>query len=180
MNSPTPPFTESRSIAIRARLLATVRADLSTGVRPRSLPRGAVVGLLVAGVVAGTGVAAVAANNAGWISLPGLMTGAEPSFAPIPDWPTNANGQTYGALGDAPVAPDLVWVLGFTPNGSAKYGYVFSEDLVQAQNGGPEPTSPAQALEQQRAQEQRYPDGQRLPMYENDGMTVIGYFTVGG
>ncbi|MFE4950785.1 RNA polymerase sigma factor [Leifsonia sp. NPDC056665] len=56
--------------------------------------------------------------------------------------------------------------------------YVLSAQLSEAEFGGPEPTSPAQALEQQEERLRKYPNGQRLPVYKSDGVTQVGTFLV--
>lgn len=80
------------------------------------------------------------------------------------EWGVNANGETYGVERDGKT-PDLVGV--YATNG--KYGYCYSTAL-----DGPMPTSPADALQQQKANEGTV---RSIPVYESDGRTVIGEFT---
>lgn len=82
-------------------------------------------------------------------------------------WSKNASGVTYGSGMDAlsPAdEPDLIRVQ--ATNGQV--GYAYRSDLE-----GPEPTSPAAAVTQQKAKEGK-PD--IVPVYEVDGMTQIGVF----
>lgn len=76
----------------------------------------------------------------------------------------NARGQTFGVSGSAPQGePDLVAVQ--ATNGKA--GYAYAADLE-----GSQPTSPADAGSNAG-------HGRTIPVYESDGSTVIGEFTVG-
>ncbi|MBD8059486.1 peptidase M56 family protein [Cellulomonas sp. JH27-2] len=87
-------------------------------------------------------------------------------------WATNADGYTYGVANDAGM-PDLVSVM--ATNGRA--GYAWNRDLRWAENGGGgEPTSPADAVARQKAREGQPPVS--IPVYESDGVTVVGEFTM--
>ena len=97
------------------------------------------------------------------------ITATYVAVEPIP-LATNDNGETYGTDADD-AAPDLI--LAWATNG--REGYVRRSELDTAY--GPEPTSPAHALE---IQEQRPPGPAYIPVYESDGVTVIGEFEVGG
>lgn len=82
-------------------------------------------------------------------------------------WSKNAHGVTYGSGLDAVSPedePDLIRVE--ATNG--KVGYAYRSDLE-----GPEPTSPAAAVAQQKAKEGK-PDV--IPVYEVDGITQVGVF----
>lgn len=79
-------------------------------------------------------------------------------------WATNANGQTYGVM-NADGEPDLIAVE--ATNG--RTGYVYAEEL-----SGPLPSSPEEAATWTP------PPSRSIPVYEADGTTVIGEFTVGG
>ncbi len=82
-------------------------------------------------------------------------------------WPKNAHGVTYGSGMDAVSPgdePDLIRVQ--ATNG--KEGYAYRTDLE-----GPEPSSPAVAIAQQKAKGGK-PDV--IPVYEVDGVTKIGVF----
>lgn len=81
------------------------------------------------------------------------------------DWGINAKGETFGVGGDGR-SPDLIAV--YATNG--KHGYAYSKDL-----DGPVPTSPADALAQQEANEGR---SRSVPVYESDGETIIGQFSI--
>ncbi|GAA4481297.1 hypothetical protein GCM10023171_09540 [Microbacterium panaciterrae] len=114
----------------------------------------------------------------GWIALPSTTVRPAPTFGAVQDWPRNENGQTYGQQGSSPVAPDLLEVQGLNTQGEPVTGYVLSSRLALAEWGGPEPTSPSQALKQQETRLKLYPDGQWLPVYASDGRTVLGRFLV--
>lgn len=82
-------------------------------------------------------------------------------------WPKNDHGVTYGSGLDAVSPedePDLIRVQ--ATNG--KEGYAYRTDLE-----GPEPSSPAAAIAQQKAKGGK-PDV--IPVYEVDGITQIGVF----
>jgi hypothetical protein len=90
------------------------------------------------------------------------------SAGPSPVYPTNANGQTYGSeLSSTSSAtdPDLVEVI--ATNG--KTGYAYSSQL-----NPPAPPSPAAAASQEAANTA----GDYIPVYAQDGITVIGEFEV--
>lgn len=107
---------------------------------------------IVLASIAGVGVATVA--------------NASPSGESQPTFEINASGQTYGpGTGDAD--PDLILAQG--TNGQV--GYVLRTDLV-----GPEMRSPDDVA---RWLEQFPQDRARsIPLYESDGKTVIGSFTI--
>lgn len=86
-------------------------------------------------------------------------------------WGVNAKGDTYGAANENGATPDLIYAT--ATNG--KLGYVYERDLRTA--AGPEPTSPEDALAQQRANEGK---SFSIPVYESDGETVIGEFVIQG
>lgn len=85
------------------------------------------------------------------------------------DWAVNARGQTYGVVNDRGT-PDLI--AADATNGRS--GYVSSDELDAA--GGGNPTSPEQALQEQA---DRAGTTITIPVYEADGMTVIGDFVIG-
>ena len=173
------PFSASHSDVIRSFLVEMVENRVVVPMKQRRRRRWLVIGVIGFGAVASVGAAAVAAEHAGWIALPSGDASGSPSYAPIPHWPVNARGQTYGNQGDSPVAPDLIEVDGTDNAGATVHGYVLSTELTEAEFGGPMPTSPAQALKQQADWLKRYPNGQRIKVYKSDGTTVVGYFTVG-
>lgn len=123
-------------------------------------------GSIVLGALALSG-GAFAASNAGWIQLPCAVTNCQPEYGRVPDWPVNEFGETYGVQGDSPVSPDLIRVS--ASNGAT--GYVRSKDL-----NGPTPTSPEQAMEWQEANKGK---SREIPVYKEDGRTVIGSFRIG-
>ena len=92
----------------------------------------------------------------------------------ITKWGTNSHGQTYGAQ-NSNGTPDLISVE--ATNG--KIGYVFAKQLADADGDTASQhfTSPAQALAWQRTHEGKTTS---IPVYESDGTTKIGVFTVGG
>lgn len=87
------------------------------------------------------------------------------------DWGVNANGDTFGVVKQDGATPDLVYAIGFDPSNEPLEGYVWATDLE-----GPQPTSPAQALE---SQEEQGAEGWDVPLYLSDGKTQIGLFHVG-
>lgn len=75
----------------------------------------------------------------------------------------NENGQTYGI--ESEDSPDLVAAQGI----DGTYGYILSNDLY-----GPEFSTPEEAVEWQKKHK-----GKRvIPLYANDGKTVIGEFVL--
>ncbi len=85
------------------------------------------------------------------------------------DWPKNEYGVTYGSGGEAVSyedEPDLIKVE--ATNG--KVGYCYRTDLE-----GPEPSSPAAAVAQQKARGGR---SVVIPVYQVDGVTQIGSFVI--
>ena len=82
-------------------------------------------------------------------------------------WPINARGQTYGITVDNQEA-DLVRVVA-TNN---KVGYSLGTEL-----NGPTPSSPEEAL---RWQAEQAGKSRVVPVYESDGVTQIGVFSIGG
>jgi hypothetical protein len=121
----------------------------------------AMIGLVVAGVTTAVATGALAGGEGPPVQqLPGAQTSAPPK------WPTNANGQTYGSLLDSTSSatqPVLAQVI--ATNGAA--GYVYSSQL-----NPPAPTSPTAAVTEQAANM----TGQFIPVYAQDGTTVIGQF----
>jgi hypothetical protein len=123
----------------------------------------AVMGFAVVGGV--TAIATGSLTNGDQVvihQLPGTAQSATPG------WPTNANGQTYGSLlksTSSATDPDLVQVIAT----NSEAGYVYSSQLNQAA-----PSSPAAAVAQQAANT----TGQFIPVYAQDGTTVIGQFEV--
>jgi hypothetical protein len=88
----------------------------------------------------------------------------------ITPWGTNANGQTYGATNQNGT-PDLVAVV--IDNGTI-HGYVKASDLLCAESG--DVNSLAEAIAWDKINEHR---NISIPVYESDGTTVVGTFTIG-
>lgn len=104
-----------------------------------------------------------AGDDAGW-----SLTARYVSTDPVP-LAVNENGETYGT--DAYDArPDLISA--YATNG--REGYIRRAELDSVH--GPRPTSPAHAL---RMQATPPPRPETIPVYESDGVTVIGEFPVG-
>jgi hypothetical protein len=86
-------------------------------------------------------------------------------------WGVNANGQTFGVPNENGT-PDLVAVFADNPN---IHGYVKESDLNCAAGG--DVSSPAEAVVWDKVSQNR---NISVPVYESDGVTVVGTFTVGG
>lgn len=84
------------------------------------------------------------------------------------EWGVNAKGETFGVQRNGK-SPDLIAV--YTTDGNQGYAYVKDLD-----GRFPVPTSPADALAQQEADEGR---SHSVPVYESDGETIIGEYTAG-
>lgn len=104
-------------------------------------------------------------------------------------YPVNERGETYGGIMDSngvTLCPDLEAAVGYTPEGEQIQGYVRQFDL---NNGGPvqHPRNPAEAIAYTAAMEELRREALEegrdylyaLPLYDRDGVTVIGYFPVG-
>jgi len=106
-------------------------------------------------------------------ALPDLHWGLTTTFVSRQEtnWATNANGDTYGVIKTDGSTPDLI--AAYATNG--QLGYVYARDLTAAQ-GGPF-TSPEEALAWQEA---HAGEAVPIPVYEEDGATVIGEFVIGG
>ncbi|SDK41747.1 hypothetical protein SAMN05428961_10221 [Paenibacillus sp. OK060] len=87
------------------------------------------------------------------------------------NYPKNKKGQTYGSSADATspeTEPELISAIG--EDGTS--GYVLKKDL-----DGALPKSPEEAI---AIQNSRSPEGRDIPLFDVDGVTVIGVFHVGG
>jgi len=82
------------------------------------------------------------------------------------DWATNNSGDTYGVAKPDGSRPDLMSA--YATNG--RVGYVYVDEL-----DGYQPTSPADAL---RWQKEHGEESRSVPVYESDGVTVIGEFII--
>lgn len=128
----------------------------------------AVLGFALAGGGTAIATGALASGDQVIIRAPISPGGAAPRSVAAPAWPTNANGQTYGSLLNSTSSatdPDLAQVI--ATNGQT--GYVYSSQL-----NPPAPSSPAEALAQQAADTA----GEYIPVYAQNGRTVIGQFEV--
>jgi hypothetical protein len=94
-------------------------------------------------------------------------------------WVVNAAGETCGVSKPGFGEPDLVAVVALAPDGSSVEGFARRDQILSPFPGQAEPTSPADALEQQEQNEQLYPTGIDIPAYECDGVTQVGTFHVG-
>jgi hypothetical protein len=115
---------------------------------------------LTLGAVVGVGTGSVISAA----STPQVFTPNQSSY------PTNANGQTYGSALGATTPPDLVQA--FATNGHV--GYVSESQLLSA-SGGDE-TTPAEAI----AWDSEANQSTNIPVYESNGTTVIGSFSISG
>lgn len=88
----------------------------------------------------------------------------------VTEWGVNAKGETYG-VENVNGSPDLFAVI--ATNG--RHGYAYVDEYNGA--GGPQPTSPEDAIVQQR---ERLGKTFSVTVYESDGETVIGEFVIGG
>lgn len=84
-------------------------------------------------------------------------------------WSVNARGETFGVENDHGT-PDLIAVA--ATNG--KQGYAYVRDMAAATGG--QPTSPEQAAAQSAANVGKTFS---VPVYESDGTTLVGTFTIG-
>lgn len=135
----------------------SVKKRIAIGVSAAAISFGAVGG----GLAVATG--ALTDGDRVTIHEPLGATSGSPS-----SWPTNARGQTYGSLlnsSSSTTDPDLAQAI--ATNG--QQGYVDSSQLNSAG-----PSSPAAAVAQQRADNA----GKYIPVFAENGTTVIGQFEV--
>ena len=122
------------------------------------------------------------------ISVPG---GPARMAAEGDGFPKNERGETYGPIrigddGLIEIYPDLVQTAGISPEGEQITGYVRQFDL---DNGSPlgNPRNPGEAIAYNAAMEELRREALEegrdylyaLPLYAEDGVTVIGYCPVG-
>jgi hypothetical protein len=97
-----------------------------------------------------------------------------PGTAPL--YPTNANGQTYGAeptgIGESE-QPDLIRAIGKALHSNRRVTGYISRSRLDAVGCGDVKT-PAQAV---RCTQREHPT--RIPLYATDGTTIVGSFTTG-
>lgn len=113
--------------------------------------------LLAATMLGGAVVRAAASDG---VSSNNVSGGTTPSYN------RNTAGQTYGSALDATSPgnePDLIKAVA----ADGTEGYVYAKDLQT----GPDPASPAEAAARPRASLSR-----SLPLYANDGKSVLGVF----
>ena len=106
-------------------------------------------------------------------------------------YPVNERGETYGPIlveDDCltTICPDLEQAYGRTPEGEEILGYI---RVFDEYNGGPlpHPRNPAEAIAYTAAMEELRREALEegrdylyaLPLYDRDGVTVIGFFPVG-
>lgn len=132
-----------------------------------------VVFMAAGGAVAGSTLGSSVPENAG-VPDPAPTAAAVAAAVPEPgttSYKTNAQGLTYGSELDAATpadVPDLI--LAIATNG--KEGYVLKGDLYPQL-----PTSPAEAIAWQKEQNATR-SVTRIPVYAQDGVTVIGEFEI--
>lgn len=130
--------------------------------------------------VAGIGAGAAVGPAVGLFSPDGISSapGIETRAMPKPEYNTNANGQIFGSALKATspeTEPDLILV--DADNGES--GYVLKKHLDDA-NGTTAAKSfksPQEAIEWQNTEGKA---NRRIPVFETDGKTVIGTFTIIG
>jgi hypothetical protein len=116
------------------------------------------------------------------------LGGGTVALAATGAFPTNGNGQTYGSsAGDGnagPViqdqVPDLILATGTPLTGTGHLtGYILNSQL-NAVDGLDEVTNPAQAVVWDQAHTGPNATPVSVPLYAQDGTTVIGTVTIGG
>lgn len=120
---------------------------------------------LVLGIIAGTFGSELAIAHINANSNPNQI------HAPAPVFPKNENGQTYGSSAHATspdTEPDLIRAYGV----DGTLGYVLSVDLNERM-----PKTPQEALAEQK---RRMESVRQIPLYDVNGVTIIGVFNVGG
>jgi hypothetical protein len=103
------------------------------------------------------------------------VPGGEPGRTGVPAYPTNEAGQTYGAEDENMSfedRPDLILVQ--ATNG--REGYMLRESLDDVT--GANASSPQEALEWQRRQDDAGWDRRVIPVLLSDGLTQIGVFEI--
>lgn len=130
--------------------------------------------LVVAGLGLGVGVAM---GVAPMLFAPRSLSADVPSQPmPAPDYPENDSGLSFGSAAEAPSPdqePDLISAV--ATNG--REGYVLKSELDDA-NGSAvaaEFSTPEEALAWQAAQSG---EDRTVPVYAEDGVTVIGEFVI--
>jgi hypothetical protein len=149
----------------------------------RKIPRKGLIGIgLVAVAVAGVSSGFAFADPTSPPALPPAGVANSPGGPVNPNihraLPTNAKGQTFGAVTDVSSpddAPDLI--LAVATNG--KTGYVLRSELYAAE--GDNVKSPEEAVQWQKNIDAQVKAGHGavvLTVYESDGVTKVGVFVV--
>lgn len=124
------------------------------------LTTGAVLGVLTVGIVSGSAIAGSA-----------LTSPADNTRAP--SYETNSSGLTYGSALKA-VSPDSEPNLILVTATNGREGFVYKAELDQA-SGNIDFKSPDEAL----AWQKEHSGPTSVTVYDQDGKTVIGEFTIG-
>ena len=111
-------------------------------------------------------------------SLGDTIAYSDASASP-PTYQTNASGETYGSSAGAIPDdwPDLIDATGQASDGSIVDGYVLKSDLMAAT--GDDVTNPQQAIAWTNSHIGKA-GASTIPLYAQDGHTVIGTFSVSG
>jgi len=115
-------------------------------------------------------VALILGVSAG-VAVTGITSSASPpnpNFQCSSPYPTNASGQTYGCALGTNTPPDLVRT--YADNGEV--GYVLASQLIAASGGNVQ--NPQEALAWDAIANQ----SRVIPVYSENGTTVIGSFTI--
>lgn len=92
----------------------------------------------------------------------------------------NARGETYGDAISDRGQPDLILVEVTSADGTQIQGYVRTSELnASSPEHAGQPSNPDEALKWQAERDEKYPNGWDIPVYESDGVTVMGSFHVG-
>jgi hypothetical protein len=113
------------------------------------------------------------------------LGGGTAALAAAGAFPTNTNGQTYGSAGHLPPGlitpgeePDLILATGTPLNGTGHVtGYILRSQLDAVD--GADVTNPAQAVAWDQAHTGANETPTSIPLYAEDGTTVIGTVTFG-
>lgn len=131
------------------------------------------VTIAAAAVAVGAAVCVLVTNAAS--ATTATSPAASPAVPSVPGpghgYPLNSHGQSYGSAADAPARggePDLIAAI--ASNG--KRGYVKRIDMES-----PRPKNPEEAVALTKANEGKT---KTVPVYDQEGQTVIGEFVMGG
>jgi hypothetical protein len=112
------------------------------------------------------------------------LGGGTAALAAAGAFPSNSNGQTYGSAGHLPPGlitpgeePDLILAIGTPLSGTGHVtGYILRSQLDA--DTGMDVTNPAQAVAWTEAHTGSNATPVSIPLYAQDGSTVIGTFTI--